>query len=160
MKLYRISACEHINDLSGTGAFLHGGRWNSKGVHLLYTAASAALSMLEALAHITMANAKRSYCRTVLHFLESEQFVFQDAVQEVNLNQLPADWRSSPGPDALKIIGDAFEQEGRFLALKVPSVLDPESFNYLLNPLHPLYKHLEVLKTEQVHFDQRLVSRK
>lgn len=160
MKLYRISACEHINDLSGRGAFLHGGRWNSKGVHLLYTAENAALSILEALAHITMANAKRSYCKTVLHFLESEQFVFQDAVKKLQIEQLPAGWRSSPGPDVLKEMGDAFVQEGKFLALKVPSVLVPDSFNYLLNPLHPLNKHLEVLKTEQVHFDQRLVSRK
>lgn len=66
MKFYRITTCDHIHDLSGEGAYLHGGRWNSKGTHILYTAESMALSMMEALAHITMVNQKRAYCRVVL----------------------------------------------------------------------------------------------
>ena len=160
MRLYRIAACEHISDLSGTGSFLHGGRWTSKGVHLLYTAESSALSMLEALAHITMANAKREYCRVVMEFSQGGQYVFEHLVKEIKPNQLPSDWRSSPGPDELKKIGDAFAREGKFFSLKVPSVLEPDSFNYLLNPGHPMYKKLQIIKIGQVKFDQRLMIRK
>ncbi|HMP94283.1 MAG TPA: RES family NAD+ phosphorylase, partial [Phnomibacter sp.] len=47
MVVYRIAACSYINDLSGEGAYLHGGRWNSPGTRLLYTAENPALAMLE-----------------------------------------------------------------------------------------------------------------
>ncbi|MCU0404989.1 MAG: RES family NAD+ phosphorylase [Chitinophagaceae bacterium] len=160
MRLYRIAACEHINDLTGTGSFLHGGRWNSKGVHLLYTAESSALSMLEALAHITMANAIRDYCRVVMEFSDAGQYVFEHLVKELKPTQLPTDWRSSPGPDALKMIGDAFVQEGKFFALKTPSVLEPDSFNYLLNPRHPAFSAIKVISSDRVSFDLRLLNRK
>jgi RES domain-containing protein len=177
MRLYRIAACEHIDDLMGTGAYLHGGRWNSKGIHMLYTAENSALSMLEALAHITMVNAKRAYCRIVLEWVgdrlvghqpegvgkNQERLQIQDDgrwVKEINIAQLPSDWRNSPGPDALREIGDAFVQEGKYLALKVPSVLASDSFNYLLNPRHELFKNLTVASVEEVSFDNRLDARK
>ena len=38
MKLYRLTKAVYSNDLSGKGAEIAGGRWNSKGIALLYTA--------------------------------------------------------------------------------------------------------------------------
>ena len=46
MKVYRISKCEYIEDLEGTGAARYPGRWNSKGVYILYTAATPSLALL------------------------------------------------------------------------------------------------------------------
>jgi len=59
MELYRLTKSKYKNDLSGTGAFLAGGRWNNKGTYLLYTAASRSLAVVEALAHlVTVKNAE------------------------------------------------------------------------------------------------------
>jgi hypothetical protein len=131
-----------------------------------------ALSMLEALAHITMVNQKRAYCRVVLEVgfgggLVRHQSGGVGIVEEKNewyheitTDQLPTDWRSSPGPDLLKKFGDDFITAGQFLALKVPSVLAPDSFNYLLNPRHELFKNLTVASVEEVSFDYRLIAGK
>jgi RES domain-containing protein len=157
MIFYRITSCDRANDLSGEGAYLYGGRWNSKGTRILYTAESMALSMLEALAHITMVNQKQSYCRLVIEMNTVEPYSMW--MEEISTDQLPSDWRNSPEPDALKKIGDAFIAEGKMLALKVPSVLAPDSYNYLLNPNHELFGMLKIIQSEEIKFDQRLIIR-
>jgi RES domain-containing protein len=170
MKFYRITTCDHVNDLSGEGAYLHGGRWNSKGTRILYTAESMALSMIEALAHITMVNQKRAYCWVVLEANglvehqpgalgeEELQPAPENWFGQIDVDDLPADFRTNPGPDALRAIGDQFIAEGKYLALKVPSVVVPDSFNYLLNPGHALFNKLMVENVQEVSFDQRLVG--
>lgn len=156
MIFYRITSCDRVNDLSGEGAYLYGGRWNSKGTRILYTAENMALSMLEALAHITMVNQQRSYCRIVMELITEEPY--SKYMEEINTDQLPSDWRNSPEPDALKTIGDAFIAEGKMFALKVPSVLAPDSYNYLLNPNHEMFGMMKIIQSDEVKFDQRLIS--
>ncbi len=176
MKFYRITTCDHVNDLSGEGAYLHGGRWNSKGTRMLYTAESMALSMLEALAHVTMVNQKRGYCRVVLEApsnspagreqlpddtdFDGVSFIQENLFKQIDIHQLPEDFRSNPGPDALRAIGDQFIEEGKFLALKVPSVVVPDSFNYLLNPKHYLFENIKTIESSPVVFDQRIIKSK
>ncbi|MDH3556285.1 MAG: RES family NAD+ phosphorylase, partial [Deltaproteobacteria bacterium] len=43
MVVYRIAKEKYIRDLAGTGARLSGGRWNNKGVGILYASESRAL---------------------------------------------------------------------------------------------------------------------
>jgi len=52
MELHRLSKTTFIHDLTGTGAMTFGGRWNKKGVPMLYTTPSRALAVLENLVHI------------------------------------------------------------------------------------------------------------
>ncbi|HSK13554.1 MAG TPA: RES family NAD+ phosphorylase [Phnomibacter sp.] len=169
MKLFRITSCEFVHDLSGQGAYLFGGRWNSAGTRLLYTAEHASLAMLEALAHITMIRQSKQYCKIVLDLREAINDLQArkagrvgpvDWYREVSAEQLPADWRNNPGPDQLRQLGDAFSREGKYLALKVPSVLEPDSYNFLLNPDHPSFSLIRELNVSQVSFDQRLVAKK
>jgi len=47
MNVFRLSKSEFSNDLWGNGAEKSGGRWNSKGVAMLYTSASRALCTTE-----------------------------------------------------------------------------------------------------------------
>ena len=49
MVVFRIARKEYIQDLSGRGAELFGGRWNEKGIPALYTSSSLSLAALEIL---------------------------------------------------------------------------------------------------------------
>ena len=51
MELFRITRAEYQNDLSGIGAYHHGGRWNSPRGAMLYASSRRSLAMLEILVH-------------------------------------------------------------------------------------------------------------
>lgn len=52
MIVFRLSSSRYAEDLSGKGAELYGGRWNSIGTPVVYTASSRALAMAEAAVHL------------------------------------------------------------------------------------------------------------
>lgn len=149
MVVHRISNCQHINDLSGKGAALWGGRWNSKDTHMVYAAGSAALALLEAVVHIGKIPEK-GYCMIALELPASKTGI-------VHPEKLPADWRKSPAPDYLKTIGDEFIATGKYLALRVPSVIMPEEHNFLLNPQHPDFKKVKITAQRMLTIDDRLL---
>ena len=47
---------------------------------------------------------------------------------------------------------------GKSLALRVPSVVVPQEWNYLINPAHPAFARLEIGKAQPLAFDPRLAS--
>ncbi len=55
IKLFRISTSQHINDITGTGARIYGGRWNHAGYPVVYVSGSRSLAALEFLVHVPMA---------------------------------------------------------------------------------------------------------
>jgi RES domain-containing protein len=150
MTVYRIAACKYIKDLSGEGAFRYGARWNRPGSRMLYTSESSALAMLESLAHITMLPLKQPYCMVRLSV--------PDSVEVVDMHALPIDWNAMPAPDTISSLGNRFVEAGKSLALKVPSVLVPDNFNYLINPAHPLFSAIKVVAITNISFDQRLIK--
>ncbi len=150
MKLYRISKCGFVNDLSGRGAAMYGGRWNSKGKYILYTAETASLALLETVAHMTNI-ASLSYCMICLEIPET-------SIDQYTIAELPANWQNYPPPVQLRQIGDEFIGKGVSLALKLPSVLMPEECNYLLNPLHTDFKKVKVIYSKTLPVDGRLVK--
>jgi RES domain-containing protein len=151
MIVYRISSCKYIDDLSGLGAALYGGRWNSEGVYVLYTAGGPSLAMLESLVHFGG--------RVVGDFCQIAIEVPEDSIIELQQKDLPDTWRESPPPDILKTFGNKFVAEQQYLMLKVPSVLVPDESNYLLNPAHPHFKQVRILVKSKVRFDERLFKK-
>ena len=145
MKLYRISLCQFIDDLSGFGSFLYGGRWNSKGVHILYTSSTSSLAMLEMIAHGIVLN--EDYCMKVLDIPD-------DKIKTINPSDLPANWFVYPAPDQLKSIGDAFIAENKYLAIRLPSAVNRQETNVLINPTHGEFKKVKVVETDAVVFDR------
>ena len=51
MDVYRLTKVKYKDPLDPFGAHAHGGRFNSKGVSVLYTGDSAALALLETRVH-------------------------------------------------------------------------------------------------------------
>jgi RES domain-containing protein len=151
MIVYRISHCKYIEDLSGRGAAMYGGRWNSEGVYILYTAGGPSLAMLESLVHFG-GRIVGDYCQIALEIPDEN-------ILEITTDNLPDNWRESPAPDLLQAYGNKFIREAGYLALKVPSVLVPDESNYLLNPLHPDFKKVKILVKSRVQFDERLLRK-
>ena len=151
MLVYRVAKCAYINDLSGRGASLFAGRWNSKGIFMLYTSMTPSLALLENRVHMT--------------FMPTEEFCLaklsipEDKVLVMEAIDLPVDWYKYPAPSALKKIGDAFVRDMVYLALKIPSAVLPEEYNILINPNHPDAVKIEQVSNRTIPIDERLFVR-
>lgn len=153
MKTYRLTKAQYQDDLTGKGAELSGGRWNSKGTPIIYMASSIALSTAEIVVHVPLGIIPKNYVCTT--------FEVPNEMEILNLSPeaLPNDWRSIPHSNSTQIIGDQFIKNAEGLILKVPSAVVPGDFNYLINPFHPDVIKLEILQKTPYNFDDRLFIR-
>ncbi len=133
----------------GEGARLYGGRWNSPGTRMVYTAQSQALAILEVLVHLEKAGVLPSYSLCAAHFAE-------DLVEALDPEALPDNWRSYPSPFELRAIGDAWVAEQTSAVLQVPSVIVDDESNYLINPAHPDFSSITIGVPRPFDFDVRL----
>jgi RES domain-containing protein len=150
MIVYRLSHTEYCHDLSGKGASIYGGRWNSKGKALLYTSDSRALCITEVAVHIPLGIVPVDYSLGVIEIPDASM------IQAIELDQLPSDWKSFPHSASTQTIGDEFIRGNKMLILKVPSAVVPGEFNYLINPAHPEFPTISLLRCEPFIFDERL----
>ncbi len=148
MILYRITSRAYARDLSGTGAMLYGGRWNSRGMRMLYTSQSVSLAMLETLANLSSDHFQRNL---VLVRLE-----LPDALGFYEPPQLPESWRSFPYTRHTMKMGAEFLQSN-FLAMRVPSAIVPMEYNFLLNPLHDAFDQVKYIDSNPILLDKRLL---
>lgn len=150
MIVYRLSKYQYQNDLSGKGAWLAGGRWNSKGTVLLYTGQSRALCMTEVAVHMPFGVIPEDYFLGEIEIPES-------SILETAVESLPEDWADFPHPASTQRVGDDFVRAGEYLVLKVPSATVAGDFNYLVNPLHDLSYQVKItLPPVPFTFDKRL----
>lgn len=134
---------------NGEGARLYGGRWNSVGVAMVYTASSKSLATLELLVHLESSAPLPSYSICSVDFDDSR-------VETIDLAALPSNWRQSPPPTALQTIGDEWISRQSSVVLSVPSAVVPDEKNYLINPAHKNFKKLSIGKMEPFSLDSRL----
>lgn len=148
---WRIIKERHVpTAFSGEGAAKVGGRWNSRGIPVVYTSGSRALAALELLVHLN----------PPIHFaLKMIRVEFSaELVHSISVTKMPEDWRLEPAPPSTKQIGDTWVKELRSVILAVPSVIIPDEINYLLNPSHPDIKKVTIGKPVDFSFDSRLLS--
>jgi RES domain-containing protein len=132
----------------GEGARLWGGRWNSPGRPAVYCAGHVSLAILEVVVHADLALAPH-YVVIPVNFDEA-------LVESLDPGRLPASWRRHPAPAAVVALGDEWLREGRSPVLRVPSVVVPAEPNFILNPLHPAFREIEIGKPEVLKVDARL----
>lgn len=152
MLVFRLARRKYIRDLSGTGARLYGGRWNNKGIAMVYTSDTPSLAALEVLVHLSPQTLPPDYCLAT--------FVVPDDIKAEALaaGDLPRNWRDYPSPAKLAKIGSDWAQSGCSLVLAVPSVIIPAQQNILINPQHADMKRVSVVRVEPFQFDKRLVK--
>ena len=149
MEVYRVSKRQYQQDLIGTGAYLAGGRWNTMGNYMLYTAASRSLAILEVLVHISRGRPIDDYAIIVVYVPDS---LFVDSI---NLAVLPNNWKEEYSET--QAIGNQWLRKQSSLSLKVPSALVKAEYNYLLNSGHEAFSSIKVLGYEPLRFDERFL---
>lgn len=135
--------------MSGEGASLFGGRWNSKGVPVVYLGSTLSLSSMEMLVHLKDSEVLQDYNKLQVSFPES-------LVEYIDIQDLPKDWAVPAINSSVQFIGDDWVQDQSSLVLQVPSVVIPEESNYLINPKHPDFEKLIFSDIESYRFDPRL----
>jgi RES domain-containing protein len=142
---WRLASDRHP-PLSGEGARLVGGRWNSPGVAMVYASESLALCLTECLVHLP-GQLPADYVAFKLSLPEH-------AVETLGRTVLKDGWRGDPG--YTRAIGDAWAGQGRSLVLAVPSAVLPASTNLLINPAHPWSGRVSIADRVPFEFDPRL----
>ncbi|GAB3195801.1 RES domain-containing protein [Pontibacter aydingkolensis] len=150
MIVYRLSRSKFRNDLSGKGAELAGGRWNSKGIPMLYTSESIALCTVEIAVHMPLGIVPLDY-----YLVRIELPDFED-MPEIKLEDLPEVWKTFPHANVTQELGDNFILSEKHLVLKAPSATVQDNYNYLINPRHPDFSKIKVVGSEPFEFDKRL----
>jgi len=153
MRAYRLVKARYADSaFDGSGAKTHGGRWNSKGVAIVYASDTVSLAVLELLVHLHRNEVLNHYLLFGLDLPDAN-------VMQLDQRALPADWRGDPPPSSTAAIGDEWIARRPSAALAVPSTLVPQQRNLLLNPAHPeLAAVIAGASREPFNFDARLVK--
>ena len=138
------------NDMSGIGAAKDGGRWNSPGQPMVYSASTLALACLETLVHIN-------------NSLPLNRYVVEIDIPDVVWRrrgvfnpQAHVGWDAEPAGFTSISYGDHWAASAASAVLQVPSVIVPEENNYLINPGHPDASQITATKKRRWLYSPRL----
>jgi RES domain-containing protein len=131
---------ERYADLTGQGASLAGGRWNSPGRPMLYTADHPALCMLEVRVHLDLP----------LELLPGDYVLLKIAFGDAAMQRVDLLPERPRAHEEAWLAGRAASQ------LRVPSVLVPGCWNLLLNPGHAEAALVRIEATISYRSDARL----
>jgi len=126
-----------------------GGRWHTQGERVVYFGGSAAIVVLERLAHTDPDLLPGDH--------QLARFEFPEPVLETKVEEfatLPANWTRNK--EATRGIVGHWRQRGSCCILAVPSAILHEESNFVLNPEHPDAKRLRLVRARRFTFDPRL----
>lgn len=130
----------------GEGSRLVGGRWNHEGTSVVYTSESLSLAALELFVQIEGS--------PTMPLVSIEVQISEKIIK--TLNDLPQRWNAYPVATTSQDCGTKWVQENSSAVLKVPSVIIPSEFNYLLNPNHEDFKDIVIKDPKPFTFDARM----
>jgi len=142
------------DDLSGAGTKISGGRWNAVGDALVYTSETQALACLETVVHL---NAGGLPLNRYLVSVTIPAAVWARA-RTVTPGSLLVGWDADPSGRASIQFGSAWIRSGSCALLRVPSVIVPDEYNVLINPLHPDSRTIVARKIRKWLYDPRLTK--
>lgn len=148
MIIYRLATGPYKDDISGNGAKIFGGRWNTQGTPVLYTAEHISLAVLEILVRADRKTIPLSYKLLKLSVPDTSKEIV------VAENRLKRSWEDDLA--YTQWMGTELLKAAESLIIKVPSAIVPEENNYLLNPAHSDYKKVKIITSSGFDFDKRL----
>jgi RES domain-containing protein len=145
---WRITKTRH-DPYDGTGARLHGARWNSPGREVVYASDSYGGAILEILAHALRP-------RTLPGPHHAMRIDIPDEVVESLASERLPGWDAKESSEA-RAFGDRWLHEERSAVLTVPSLpARPNGRTLLINPRHPDAARIEASDPFIVPWDERL----
>jgi len=148
--LWRLYRARYGPGLDGIGGTFAGGRWHRKGEYVVYFGATAAITVLERLAHT---NPDLLPDDLLLGRFEFDRAVVEARIEEYG--ELPAGW--SREEELTRQLGEKWRSSGTSSIIAVPSAVLPEESNFILNPRHPESHHLKLIRERSFAFDPRLL---
>lgn len=130
---------------------MYGGRWNHKGVGVVYASESRSLATVEFLVHVSI-----PYIPANLS-IASIEIADRIKPKTISMSVLPDDWRDYPVKSDLMEIGSKWILSNASLMLRVPSSVVEHEFNILINPLHHDMRYVKIIHVEDYSLDKRLL---
>jgi RES domain-containing protein len=147
MLAYRITHKSFSKKLIAPG---FAGRWNGTGRKVIYCAESIALAFLENMIRRQGVGFNQDFKTVILQIPEELK------IQKVVPGDLPAGWRKFSDYSKCQPIGNEWFDEGIYPILKVPSAVLPESFNYVINAMHPDCRKIKIIRITDLIPDERI----
>lgn len=127
-RAHNTSLVEYV--FSGEGGLFVAGRWNHKGRKVIYCSSSISLCTLEWLAHNGLSVSGFSYFKFEINVPDS-------LIKSFTIKDMPKDWEKTPSSKNTRDFSEEhLFNQNKYLAISVPSVMVPEEFNLVINPLH------------------------
>jgi len=150
MQFWRICRLRYAAEAAnGEGARLAGGRWNSRGVRVVYASTSLALAAVE-----TFVNMEPNLRPDDLVSIQGA-IPEQLEIARLDPKELPARWYQTR-QESLCRFGDNWIRAGATAALLVPSAAILGEWNVLLNPVHADFRKIVFRKPLPFRFDLRM----
>lgn len=151
MIVWRICKERHVaTAFDGEGARRYPGRWNHKGVPMVYCTTTLSLAALEVFVHLDPGDLPDDLVSIRAELPDDIALEIMDA------GALPSGWNQSPGPAALQDLGSGWIASSRGVALGVPSAIIPGELNVLLHPNHRDMARIARSALERFAFDPRM----
>ncbi|MDP4030290.1 MAG: RES family NAD+ phosphorylase [Gallionella sp.] len=157
MRVWRIAtqAPDYAaDDLSGAGAKITGGRWNQRGVPVLYCSDTPSLACLETLVHLDVGGLPLYRFLVAIDIPEKVWKVRTIAT----VQSLESGWDAFLAENASVDFGSQWAMSNKSAVLVVPSAIVPEDSVILLNPKHSDISRITATKVRRWTYDARLVK--
>lgn len=150
MIVWRICREEYA-DLSGIGASLYGGRWNSQGHSVIYTASNLSLAFVEFIPGLRKRGTLKGYVSLEIEIPDKA------TEEKIPIESFPKEWQRGQASQWFIEQGDNWIKAGKTLLLSVPSVIIPSERNIIINSQHPEISLVHVKNVSPFHIDSRFV---
>ena len=71
-------------------------------------------------------------------------------------SQLPKNWSELHAPLSTQRIGTLWLRKNSALGLRIPSVILPDEWNMILNPLHASFSKIKIVEAKELKLDSRI----
>jgi len=147
MQVFRIGLAKYTGSLNASG---RAARWNPNDVEMIYTAGSRSLACLENVVHRNQIGLNQSFKVMTIEIPDDL------CVLTIELKKLQEGWTEFQHMPITQKLGEDWIKEAKSPVLKVPSAIINAEYNYLINPNHPDFKSIKLLKSEIFIFDKRI----
>lgn len=147
MQVFRIGLAKYTHSLLASG---RAARWNPNEIEMIYTAGSRSLACLENVVHRNQIGLNQSF-KVMTIEIPDELLILN-----ITLKDLQKGWSEFHHTPITQKLGEDWIKDAKSAVLKVPSAIINAEYNYLINPLHPDFKSIKLLKSETFVFDKRI----